>query len=131
VLPVLARERDLAAYVRLAGQLAARLVRWERAEDALAIWEDVIVDCASRDVPNLAEETDRFAEALASAKRYTQAAVVAEPAVEAARQQGRPEFFWRLADHLSYYLERIGQLEEAMVLWSSLRTWQPGPPLTR
>jgi DNA polymerase III epsilon subunit-like protein len=117
VLPVLARERDLAAYVRLAGQLAARLVRWGRAEDALAVWEDVIADCASRDVPNLAEETDRFAEALASAKRYTQAAVVAEPAVETARQQGRPEFFWRLADHLAYYLERTRQLEQAMVLW--------------
>jgi hypothetical protein len=43
--------------------------------------------------------------------------VVAVPAVEAARQQGRPEFFWRLSGHLSNYLQRTGQPEQAMVLW--------------
>lgn len=127
---MLARERDLAAYVRLAGQLTARLVRWGRAQDALAVWEDVIADCAGRDVPNLAEETGRFAETLAAAKRYTEKAAVAEPAVEAARQQGRPELFWRLADHLSNYLERTGQLDQAMVLWREAITAGSNLPRT-
>jgi tetratricopeptide (TPR) repeat protein len=77
----------------------------------------VVARCAGRDVPNLVEETDRFAETLAAAKRYAHAAMVAEPAVATARQVGRPDLFWRIADHLSYYLERTGRLEEAMGLW--------------
>jgi tetratricopeptide (TPR) repeat protein len=117
VLPVLALERDLTAYVRLGREFGQRLVAWGRADDALAVWRDVVVSCAGRDVPSLAEETDYFAEALAAAKRYTDASVIAAPAVETARLQGRPELFWRLADHLASYLERCGRLEEAMSLW--------------
>lgn len=117
VLPLLAGERDLAAYVRLAAQFGGRLVTWGRAEDALALWDDVVAGCADRDVPNLAEDTDRFAETLAAAKHYADAARVAEPAIEAARQQARPELFWRIADHFGLYLERVGRLEEAMALW--------------
>jgi tetratricopeptide (TPR) repeat protein len=117
VLPLLARERDLTVYVRLGADLAGRLVGLGRVEDALAVWHDVIVGCTGRDVPSLADETDRFAETLAAAKRYADAALVAEPAVEAARQQARPEFFWKLADHLGFYLERAGRLEQAISLW--------------
>ena len=117
VLPLLAGERDLAAYVRLGAQFGGRLVAWGRAEDALALWDNVVVGCADRDVPNLADDTDRFAETLAAAKHYTDAARVAEPAVEAARQQARPELFWRMADHFGFYLERVGRLEGAMALW--------------
>jgi tetratricopeptide (TPR) repeat protein len=117
VLVVLALERDLTAYVRLGREFAQRLVAWGRSDDALAIWRDVVVTCAGRDVPSLAEETDHFAEALAAAKRYAEASVIAAPAVEAARHQGRPELFWRVADHLASYLERTGRLEEAMSLW--------------
>ena len=90
---------------------------WGRVEDALAFWRDVMAASADRDVPGLTEDTDRFAETLAAAKQYTDAAVVARPAVEAARQQGRPELFWRIADHLAFYLERMGRLEEATGLW--------------
>ena len=118
VLPLLAGERNLAAYVRLGVQFGGRLVAWGRVEDALSIWDDVAAGCAGRDVPDLAEETDRFAETLAAAKRYTDAGWVAEPAVEAVRQHGRPELFWRLADHLSFYLERTGRLDEAIGLWN-------------
>jgi DNA polymerase III epsilon subunit family exonuclease len=117
VLPLLAGERDLAAYVRLGAQFGGRLVAWGRPEDALALWNDVVLSCADRDVPNLAEETDRFAETLAAAKHYADAVTVAEPAVKAARQQGRPELFWRIADHFASYFERVGRLEEAMTLW--------------
>ncbi len=117
VLPLLAGERDLAAYVGLGAQFGGRLVAWGRAEDALALWDDVVAGCADRDVSNLADQTDRFAETLAAAKHYPDAARVAEPAVEAARQQGRPELFWRIADHFAFYLERTGRLEEAMGLW--------------
>jgi DNA polymerase III epsilon subunit-like protein len=117
VLPLLAGERDLAAYVRLGAEFAGRLVAWERVDDALAIWHDVVAHCVGRDVPSLADETDRFAQALAAAKRYADAAAIAEPAVEAARQQARPEFFWRMADQLAFYLERAGRLEQAIGLW--------------
>ena len=117
VLPLLAEERDLAAYVRLGAEFASRLVAWQRVEDALAVWDDVVAGCAGRDVLSLADQTDRFAETLAAAKRYADAALVAEPAVEAARQQGRPEFFWQIADHLASYLERTGRLEKAICLW--------------
>jgi tetratricopeptide (TPR) repeat protein len=117
VLPVLAMEPDLTAYVRLGREFGQRLVTWGRSDDALAIWRDVVVRCAGRDVPSLAEETDHFAEALAAAKRYTEASVIAGPAVEATRRQGQPELFWRMADHLASYLERTGRLEEAMRLW--------------
>ena len=117
VLPLLAGERDLAAYVRLGAQFGGRLVAWGRAEDALALWDDVVAGCADRDVSNLADDTDRFAETLAAAKHYADAARVAEPAVEAARRLGRPELFWRIADHFAFYLERTGRLEEAMRLW--------------
>jgi DNA polymerase III epsilon subunit-like protein len=117
VLPLLARERDLAAYVRLGADLAGRLVLWGRVEDALAVWDDVVAGSTGRDVPSLADETDRFAETLAAAKRYADAALVAEPAVDAARQQARPELFWRIADHLAFYLERAGRLEQAIGLW--------------
>jgi tetratricopeptide (TPR) repeat protein len=117
VLPVLVLERDLTAHVRLGREFGQRLVAWGRADDALAVWRDVVVSCAGRDVPSLAEETDYFAEALAAAKRYTDASVIAAPAVETARLQGRLELFWRLADHLASYLERSGRLEEAMSLW--------------
>jgi hypothetical protein len=68
-------------------------------------------------VPSLADQADRFAETLAAAKCYTDATVVAEPAVEAARQQGQLELFWRAADHLASYLERTGRLDQAMSLW--------------
>jgi DNA polymerase III epsilon subunit-like protein len=117
VLPLLAAERDLAAYIRLGAQFGGRLVAWGRGEDALAVWADVVAASAGRDVPNLIDETDRFAETLAAAKQWADAAVVAGPAVEAARNQGRPEFFWRIADHFSFYLERTGRLEEATALW--------------
>jgi tetratricopeptide (TPR) repeat protein len=117
VLPVLALERDLTAYVRLGREFSQRLVAWGRSDDALALWGDVVVNCAGRDVPSLAEETDHFAEALAAAKRYVEASVIATSAVDTVRQQGRPEVFWRVADHLAAYLERTGRLEEAMSLW--------------
>jgi tetratricopeptide (TPR) repeat protein len=117
VLPLLAGERDLAPYVRLGAELGGRLVAWGRVDDALAVWHEVVPGCAGRDVPSLVDETDRFAEALAAAKRYADAAVVAEPAFEAARQQARPELLWRMADHLAFYLERAGRLEQAMGLW--------------
>jgi DNA polymerase III epsilon subunit-like protein len=117
VLPLLAGEHDLAAYLRLGAQFGGRLVAWGRTPEALAVWEEVVAGCGGRDVPNLAEETDRFTETLAAAKHYTDAARVAEPAVEAARQQGRQEFFWRIADHFASYLERTGRLEEAIGLW--------------
>jgi DNA polymerase-3 subunit epsilon len=117
VLPLLAAERDLARYIRLGAQFAGRLVAWGRVDDGLAVWDDVVAGCAGRDVPTLAEEADRFAETLATAKRYADAAMVAKPAVEAARQQGRPELFCRIADHFSSYLERTGRLEEAIALW--------------
>jgi predicted RNA polymerase sigma factor len=55
--------------------------------------------------------------ALAAAKRYEDAATIAEPAVEAAGQQAQPEFFWRMADQLAFYLQRAGRLEQAMSLW--------------
>jgi tetratricopeptide (TPR) repeat protein len=117
VLPLLAGERDLAPYVRLGAELGGRLVAWGRVEDALAVWHEVVAGCAGRDVPNLVDQTDRFAEALAAAKRYADAAVVAEPAFQAARQQARPEPLWRIADHLASHLERAGRLEQAMGLW--------------
>jgi DNA polymerase III epsilon subunit family exonuclease len=117
VLPLLAAERDLAVYVRLGAQFGGRLVAWGRVDDGLAVWDEVVAGSAGRDVPNLAEQTDRFAETLAAAKRYADAATVAKPAVEAARQQGRPELFWRIADHFTSYLERTGRLEEAIALW--------------
>jgi tetratricopeptide (TPR) repeat protein len=117
VLPLLAGERDLAPYVRLGAELGSRLVARGRVDDALAVWHQVVAGCAGRDVPSLVDETDRFAEALAAAKRYADAAVVAEPAFEAARQQGRPEPLWRMADHLAFDLERAGRLEQAMGLW--------------
>lgn len=117
MLPLLAGERDLTAYVRLGAEFGGRLVAWGRGDDALAVWHDVVAGCAGRDVPSLADETDRFAETLAAAKRYADAAAVAEPAFEAARQQARPESFWRMADHLAFYLERAGRLEQAMGLW--------------
>jgi tetratricopeptide (TPR) repeat protein len=117
VLPVLALEPDLTAYVRLGREFGQRLVAWGRPDDALAVWRDVVVNCAARDVPSLAEETYYFAEALAVAKRYLEASVIAAPAVEATRQQGQPELFWGLADHLASYLERTGRLQEAMRLW--------------
>jgi hypothetical protein len=90
---------------------------WGRGDAAVAVWQKMAAGCAGRDVPNLVEETDRFAEALAAAKRYLDAAVVAAPAVEEARQQARPELFWRVADHLAYYLERTGRLDQAVSLW--------------
>jgi hypothetical protein len=96
VLPLLAGERDLAAYVRLGAEFASRLLVWGRVEDALAVWNDVVADCAGRDVTSLTNQTDRFAETLAAAKRYADADVVAEPAIQTARQQGRPELFWRM-----------------------------------
>jgi DNA polymerase III epsilon subunit-like protein len=117
VLPLLAGERDLAAYVRLGARFGGRLLAWGRVEDALAVWDNVVAGCKRRDVPSLADETDRFAEMLAAAKRYADAAAVAEPACQAARQQGCPELFWRIADHLSFYLERVGRLEQAIGLW--------------
>jgi DNA polymerase III epsilon subunit-like protein/tetratricopeptide (TPR) repeat protein len=117
VLPLLAAERDLAAYIRLGAQFGGRLVAWGRTEDALAVWADVVAASTGHDVPTLTEDTDRFAEALAAAKQYADAALVAEPAVETARKQGRPEFFWRIADHFASYLERTGRLEEAVGLW--------------
>jgi DNA polymerase-3 subunit epsilon len=64
VLPLLAGERDLAAYVSLGAQFGDRLMAWGRAEDALALWADVVAGCAGRDVSNLADQTDRFAETL-------------------------------------------------------------------
>src|SRR6266487_4662336 len=70
VLPLLAGERDLAAYVGLGAQFGGRLVAWGRVEDALVLWDDVVADCADRDVSNLADQTDRFAETLAAAKHY-------------------------------------------------------------
>jgi DNA polymerase III epsilon subunit-like protein len=117
VLPLLAEERDLAAYVRLGARFGGRLVAWGRVQEALAVWDDVLAGCSGRDVPSLADQTDRFAETLVAAKRYTDAIVVAEPAVEAARQQGQGELFWRTADHLASYLERAGRLEQATSLW--------------
>jgi tetratricopeptide (TPR) repeat protein len=92
-------------------------VAWGRTDDALAVWRDVVAACADRDVPSLAEQADRLAEALAAAKRYVDASVVVGPAVEVARQQAQPEFFWRVADHLASYLERAGQLDQALSLW--------------
>jgi DNA polymerase III epsilon subunit-like protein len=112
VLPLLAAERDLAAYVGLGAQFGGRLVAWGRAGDALALWDDVVAGCADR-----AHDTDRLAETLAAAKHYADAVRVAGPALEAARRQGRPELFWRIADHFAFYLERTGRLEEAMALW--------------
>src|SRR6266704_3990782 len=91
VLPLLAGERNLTAYARPGAEFGSRLVAWGRSDDALAVWRDVVAGCTGRDVPSLADETDRFAEALAAAKRYADAAAVAEPAVEAARQQAQPE----------------------------------------
>ena len=44
--------------------------------------------CANRDVPSLAEQADRLAEAFARAKRYVEASVVAGPTVDAARSKG-------------------------------------------
>jgi hypothetical protein len=132
VLPLLAGERDLAPYVRLGAELGGRLVAWGRVEDALAVWHEVVAVCAGRDVPNLVDETDRFAEALAAAKRYADAAVVAEPAFQAARQQARPEPLWRIADHLAYHLERAGRLEQAMGLWREAidgAATSPGPSI--
>jgi DNA polymerase III epsilon subunit-like protein len=117
VLPLLAGERDPAPYTRLGAELGGRLVAWGRVDDALAIWHEVVADCAGRDVPSLVDQTDRFAEALAAAKRYADAAEVAAPALEAARGQARPEPLWRIADHLAFYLERAGRLEQAMRLW--------------
>jgi DNA polymerase III epsilon subunit-like protein len=110
VLPLLAAERDLAAYVRLGAQFGGRLVAWGRAEDALALWDDVVAGCADRDVPDLADQTDRFAETLAAAKHYADAVSVARPAVEAARRQGHPELFWRISDHVGFYLEHVGRI---------------------
>jgi hypothetical protein len=86
VLPLLARERDPASYVRLGAELGGRLVAWGRVDDALAIWHEMVAGCAGRDEPGLVDETDRFAEALGAAKRYADAAEVAEPAFEAARR---------------------------------------------
>ena len=117
VLPLLAGERHLAAYAHFGALFGDRLVTWGRVEDALAVWGDVTAGCAGRDIPSLAEETDRFAETLAGAKRYADAATIAEPAADAARQQGRPELFWRIADHLGFYFERTGRLEQAVGLW--------------
>jgi DNA polymerase III epsilon subunit-like protein len=117
VLPLLAAERDLTQYVRLGARFGGRLIAWDQVEDALAVWADVVVVATGRDVPTLTEDTDRFAEELAYAKQYAAAAVVAGPAVEAARKQGRPELFWRTADHFASYLERTGRLEEAIGLW--------------
>lgn len=117
ILPLLAGERDLTAYVRLGSEFGWRLVAWGRSDDALAVWHEVVAGCADHDVPSLAEQADRLAEALAAAKRYVDASVVAAPAVEAARQQGRREFFWRVADHLASYLERAGRLDQAIGLW--------------
>lgn len=117
VLPLLAVERDLSAYVRLGAHLGRLLVAWGRVEDALAVWDNVVAGCAGRDVPSLADQTDRFAETLAAAKRYADAAMVAEPAIKAARQQAQPELFWRTADHLAFYLERTGRLPQAIGLW--------------
>jgi DNA polymerase III epsilon subunit-like protein len=117
VLPLLAGERDLAAYARLGAEFGGRLVAWGRADDALAVWNDVIAGCASREVPSLTDEADRFAEALATAKRYADAASVAAPAVEALRRQAEPERFWHIADHLAFYLERAGRVEQAIDLW--------------
>jgi tetratricopeptide (TPR) repeat protein len=117
VLPLLAAERDLAPYVRLGSELSRRLVAWGRGDAAVAVWQEVVADCAGRDVPNLVEETDRFAEALATAKRYLDASIVVAPAVETARQQAQPELFWRVADHFASYLERTGRLDQAVSLW--------------
>jgi DNA polymerase III epsilon subunit-like protein len=117
VLPLLAGERDLAPYVRLGAELGGRVVAWGRVDEALAVWHEVVAGCVGRDVPSLVDETDRFAEALAAAKRYADAAVVAEPALEAARQHARPELLWRMADHFASYLERAGRLEQALGLW--------------
>jgi hypothetical protein len=117
VLPLLAGERDLAAYVRLGARFGGHLVARGRVQEALAVWNDVVAGCSGRDVPSLADQADRFAETLAAAKCYTDATVVAEPAVEAARQQGQLELFWRAADHLASYLERAGRLDQAMSLW--------------
>ena len=117
VLPQLAEERNLAPYVRLGSELGRRLVAWGRGDAAISLWRDVVAGCVGRDVPNLVEETDRFAEALAGAKRYLDASVVAAPAVETARQQARLELFWHVADHLASYLERTGQLDQAVRLW--------------
>jgi tetratricopeptide (TPR) repeat protein len=117
VLPLLAGERDHAAYVRLGAEFGGRLVAWGRADDALAVWREVVAGCAGREVPGLAEEAGRFAEALATAKRYADAVGVAAPTVEAARRQARPERFWQTADHLAFYLERAGRMEQAMGLW--------------
>ena len=53
-------------------------VGWWRgggSEDALAVWDNVVAGCAGRDVPNLADQTDRFAETLAAAKHYADAAI--------------------------------------------------------
>lgn len=117
VLPLLAAERDLTQYVRLGARFGGRLIAWDRVDDALSVWGNIVARCAGRDVPHLVEETDRFAETLADAKRYANAAIVAEPAVAAARQAGRPELFWRIADHLAFCLERTGRLEQAIGLW--------------
>jgi DNA polymerase III epsilon subunit-like protein len=117
VLPLLAAQRDLAPYVRLGSELGWRLVVWGRGDAAVAIWQDVVAGCAGRDVPNLVEETDRFAEALATAKHYLDASIVVAPAVETVRQQAQPELFWRVADHFASYLERTGRLDQAVSLW--------------
>ncbi len=117
VLPLLAAERDLAHYTRLGAELGGRLVAWGRVDDALAVWHEVVAGCAGRAAPSLTDATIRFAEALATAKRYAEAVAVTAPAVEAARQQAQPELVWRLADHFAVYLERAGQLDQAMGLW--------------
>jgi tetratricopeptide (TPR) repeat protein len=114
---MLAKERDLDAYVRLGAELGGRLVAWGRVDDALAVWRDVLASCAGRDVPSLGEHADQFARSLAAAKRYADAAVVAARAVEAARQRADAEPFWLMADYLAFYLEHAGRLEQAMGLW--------------
>jgi tetratricopeptide (TPR) repeat protein len=120
VLPLLAAERTLDSYAQAASTFAQRLTEWGRADEALAVWAEATAHCASRDVPGLPEQADRFAAALAHAKRFADACAVAEPAVAWARQQADPAQLWKLGDDYGFWLERAGRLNEAVTLWREL-----------
>lgn len=117
VFPILEMERDHTAYVGLGFEFGQRLVERGRYKHAVSAWLDIVDRCAGQDVPTFIDNADRLAVALATAKRYEEASVVGATATDAARQQAWPGLFWQTADHLGYYLERAGRLEEAIDLW--------------
>lgn len=116
VLPLLAQESNPAAYAELGFEFSQRLVSWSRPNDALTMWRSIITRATDHEA-ELAENSDRLAQAFAAAKRYEEAITVANVAVQMARHQARPETFWRAADSLGTCLERVGRLEEAKQYW--------------